>query len=101
MLDYKSSENEESFENTFMSTFSVSYTDMYSCLQTIPLKENGQNIQVNEDNVQVDYILGTQVHSYLWDVVYYIRNSLIFIPIGYLTKASTNSSGSSRKGLIS
>lgn len=83
MLDFKSSESEESFESTFMSTFSVSYTDMYSCLQTVPLKENGQNIPITEDNVQVT---SESINDYYFNdfpnPFFLKRNLLIFIQTG-------------------
>ncbi len=50
MLDY---DDNDTFETTFMSTFSVSYTDMYSCEQTVSLKENGDQIAVTIDNREV------------------------------------------------
>lgn len=65
MLDYKpvnhsssSDSGGDSLESAFMSTFSVSYTDMYSCQQKIDLKENGEQVPVTEDNVQVIVCMG-------------------------------------------
>ena len=52
MLELASHEDDE-FEKTFMSTFTVSYRDMYSCQQTILLKKNGDKTPVSRDNAQV------------------------------------------------
>ena len=41
------------FEETFMATFQVSYSDMFDTLHTHDLKEGGDKIPVTMDNCQV------------------------------------------------
>lgn len=40
-------------EETFMATFTASYTDMFSIVQTVPLKDGGENIPVTRGNCTV------------------------------------------------
>ncbi len=52
MLDFNPSDG-RSFEETFMSTFSISYTDMYACQRIVDLKEGGDKIPVTMVNTKV------------------------------------------------
>ena len=49
MLDYDGS----SFEETFMATFSVTYSSMFVSVKTANLKENGDQIPVTLENRKV------------------------------------------------
>ena len=42
----------ESFEETYMASFSVTYNNMFA-LETANLKDNGDKITVTKDNLQV------------------------------------------------
>lgn len=64
MLDFKRKAKEESkngsesssgssFEEIFMSTFTASYTDIFDTVQTVSLKEGGENIPVTPSNCEV------------------------------------------------
>lgn len=49
MLDYEG----DDMEDVFMQTFNISYTDVFGNVMTHELKENGENVLVNQDNVHV------------------------------------------------
>ena len=49
MLDY----GDEDFQETFMATFQVSFTDMFGNLQTFDLREDGDKIPITLQNRQV------------------------------------------------
>ena len=51
MLDYEGTD--ESFQDTFMATFSITYSDMFVSVQSANLKEEGDKIPVTLDNRQV------------------------------------------------
>ena len=51
MLDY--SGDPADFEDTYMATFQVSFTDMFGTLNTYNLKEDGDKIPITPDNCQV------------------------------------------------
>ena len=62
MLDYEA----EDFQETFMATFRVSFSDMFGNLQTFDLREGGDKIPVTLANRQVhsfitgrDYNIGS------------------------------------------
>jgi ubiquitin-protein ligase E3 A len=50
MMEFEGTE--ESFKETFMSTFSVSYSDMFDAIHTVNLKEEGDTIPVTMANRQ-------------------------------------------------
>ena len=45
----------EDFQETFMATFQVSFTDMFGNLQTFDLREGGDKIPITLQNRQVCY----------------------------------------------
>ena len=49
MLDYE----DDDFQETFMATFQVSFTDMFGNLQTFDLREGGDKIPVTMENRDV------------------------------------------------
>ena len=49
MLDY----NGTNFEDTFMATFSVTYSSIFESVKTANLKENGDQIPVTIENRKV------------------------------------------------
>ena len=51
MLDYDGSAKE--FEDTFMATFQVSFSDVFGTMHTHELKEGGDSIPVTKKNRQV------------------------------------------------
>lgn len=51
MLEYDGDAKE--FEEIFMATFQVSYSDVFGTLNTHDLKEGGDHIPVTKDNRQV------------------------------------------------
>lgn len=51
MLEFDGSQNE--FEETFMATFQVSFSDMFGTMHSHNLKEDGDEIPVTMDNRQV------------------------------------------------
>ena len=51
MLEYDG--DTASFEDTFMATFQVSFSDVFGNLITHDLKEGGDGIPVTKDNCQV------------------------------------------------
>ena len=53
MLDYEG----EDFQETFMATFQVSFSDMFDNAQTFNLREEGDKIAVTLENRQVRMIL--------------------------------------------
>ena len=55
MLEYEG----DDFQETFMATFQVSFSDMFDNLQTFDLREGGDKIPVTLENRQV------HVHTYI------------------------------------
>lgn len=51
MLEFEGTN--ESFQETFLATFSVTYSDMFASVQTVNLVENGEQIPVTLDNRKV------------------------------------------------
>ena len=52
MLDYEG----DDFEETFMATFQVSFSDMFDNVQTVNLREGGDQISVTLENRKVQYV---------------------------------------------
>ena len=51
MLDFEGTDDE--FQDTYMVTFSITYSDMFVMVQSTDLKENGDKIPVTLENRQV------------------------------------------------
>ena len=69
MLEYDG--DTKDFEEAFMATFQVSYSDVFGSLHTHDLKESGDHIPVTKDNRQVSssqrHLLPTvQFYSVQW-----------------------------------
>lgn len=62
MLDY--CEEPSEFEETYMATFQVSYSDMFGHLHTYNLCEDGDSIPVTTENRQVHTLCATVYHSH-------------------------------------
>ena len=61
MLDFEGSDDE--FQDTYMATFSVTYSDMFVMVQSTDLKENGDRIPVTLQNRQVCILYTCRVLS--------------------------------------
>ena len=59
MLEYDG--DTTSFEETFMATFQVSYSDVFGTLHTHDLKEGGDSVSITKSNCQVSIIRSMHV----------------------------------------
>ena len=67
MLDYEGTD--ESFQDTFMATFSITYSDMFVSVQSANLKEEGDKIPVTLDNRQVSTCTWKLLVLYCTDII--------------------------------
>ena len=59
MLDYEG----DDFEETFMASFQVSFSDMFDNVQTVNLREGGDQIPLTLENRKVQYMC-TVLHTH-------------------------------------
>ena len=80
LLDYSNDDMEEVYDLTFQ----ITYKDVFGNVQTQNLKNNGNEIHVNKQNVQVRLYIQ---HASICAMTVLCRNMSMCIRIGYLTRA--------------